>query len=117
MPRPAASVAPAEGADTAAAAAVAAAAARSTAVAGGAAWLFSAEGARERGGDLKTAMPKAGTAALPEDSKHRLLTNLSGKGVDGNSSAAVAHFQSRQKYTAHGLPANMTDVPSYPNCT
>lgn len=61
------------------AAAAAAAAAGFTAVAGAAAavagevtagggWFLSAEGDREGGGDLKTAMPKAGNAARPADS-------------------------------------------------
>lgn len=40
---------------------------------GGTRWFFSAEGDREGGGDFKTAMPKAGNAAPPEDTKCGLL--------------------------------------------
>ena len=70
-PSPAASAVPPEG-PHAAAAAQAAGAPGFRAVAGevtsGAGWFLSAEGDREGGGDLKTAMPKAGNAAPPADS-------------------------------------------------
>lgn len=74
MPSPAVSAVPTEGPHAAAEAAgapgftaVAGAAAAVAGVTSGPSWFLSAEGDRE-GGDLNTAMPKAGTAAPPEDS-------------------------------------------------
>ena len=81
MPSPAVSAVPTEGPHAAAeaagapgftavagaAAAVAGIAAAVAGVTSGASWFLSAEGDRE-GGDLNTAMPKAGTAAPPGDS-------------------------------------------------
>lgn len=81
---------PAEGPATAAAVAAgstAVAAAAAAAAATGASRLWSAEGDREGGGDLKTAIPKAGNAAPPEDNQCELLVELE---ADVTNSAKAA---------------------------
>lgn len=84
-PRPSTSEVPAEGPATGSTAEAGAAAAVAAVATSGASWVWSAEGDREGGGDLKTAIPKAGNAGPPRDSQHRLLI-----GSDGTSSAKAA---------------------------